>query len=42
MVGEVTFGGYFIFTAPGRYLVEARDGQTIVASAIIEAVGPSR
>jgi hypothetical protein len=36
-IGEVLpFGGYFIFTAPGRWRIEAHDGERVVASAIIE------
>jgi len=42
VVGEVTYGGYFIFTASGRWRLEARDGERVVASAIIEVVGPQR
>jgi hypothetical protein len=39
---EVTYGGYFIFTASGRWRIEARDGERVVASAIIDVVGPPR
>jgi hypothetical protein len=42
VVGETTQGGYFIFTAPGRWRIEARDAERVVASAIFEVVGPGR
>lgn len=39
VVGELpVWGGYFIFTAPGRYKLEARDGERLVAAAVIEVV----
>lgn len=41
-IDQLVFGGYFIFTAPGRWRIEARDGAEVVATAIIEVVGPSR
>jgi hypothetical protein len=42
VVGETTHGGYFIFTAPGRWRIEARDAERVVASAIFDVVEPRR
>ena len=42
VVGELpVYGGYFIFTAPGRWQIEARDGDRVLGSAVIEVRGPA-
>lgn len=41
-VGDVLpFGGYFVFTAPGRWRIELKDEAQVVGSAIVEVL-PAR
>lgn len=42
VVGELpVYGGYFIFTAPGRWQIQARDGDRVLGAAVIEVRGPA-
>ena len=35
---ETVYGGYFIFIAPGKWLVEVKDSDRLVGSAVIEVI----
>lgn len=37
-IDQVMYGGYIIFTALGRWRIEARDGSGVIHSAVIELV----
>lgn len=41
-IDQVMYGGYIIFTDPGRWRLEAREGSRVVHSVVIELVRHSR
>jgi hypothetical protein len=40
-IDQVMYGGYIIFTALGRWRLEAREGSRVVHSAVIEVIRPA-
>jgi hypothetical protein len=39
--GETAYTGYFVFSAPGKWLIEAKQGERVVGTAVIEVIRPT-
>jgi hypothetical protein len=39
-VGETAYAGYFVFSAPGKWLIEAKQAERVLGNAIVDVVGP--